>query len=93
MARKQKFQTLDHPSPSRRNIRASSKSDLGVGAGGGGRGGSSQAQDDSDDAPSQKSFLEKKLALNNKVFTFFACFFRQQMRCVEFFMVHLYQLT
>ena len=57
MARKQKFQTLDHPSPSRRNIRASSKSDLGVG---GGRGGSSQAQDDSDDAPSPKSFLEKK---------------------------------
>jgi len=60
MARKQKFQTLDHSSPSRRNIRASSKSDLGVGAGGGGRGGSSQAQDDSDDAPSQKSFLEEK---------------------------------
>ena len=54
MARKQNFQTLDHPSPSRRNIRVSSKSDLGVGASGG-RGGSSQAQDDSDDAPSPKS--------------------------------------
>jgi len=85
---------LDHPSPSRRNIRASSKSDLGVGAGGGGRGGSSQAQDDSDDAPSPKSFFrKKKLALNNKVFIFLHAFFRQQMRCVEVFMVHLYQLT
>jgi len=60
MARKQNFQTLDHPSPSRRNIRASSKSDLGVGAGAGGRGGSSHAQDDSDDAPSPKSFFRKK---------------------------------
>ena len=59
MARKQNFQTLDHPSPSRRNIRVSSKSDLGVGASGG-RGGSSQAQDDSDDAPSSKSFFRKK---------------------------------
>ena len=77
MARKQKFQTLDHPSPSRRNIRASSKSDLGVGAGGGGRGGSSQAQDDSDDAPSPKIFFLKKLALNNKVFIFLRAFFRQ----------------
>ena len=75
MARKQKFQTLDHPSPSRRNIRASSKSDLGVGAGGGGRGGSSQAQDDSDDAPSPKSFFRKKIALNNKVFIFFCVLF------------------
>jgi len=76
MARKQKFQILDHPSPSRMNIRASSKSDLGVGAGGSGRGGSSQAQDDSDDAPSLKSFFrKKKLALNNNVFIFFACFF------------------
>jgi len=70
MARKQKFQTLDHLSPSRRNIRASSKSDLGVGAGG-----SSQAQDDSDDAPSPKSFFrKKKLALNNKVFIFCVLF-------------------
>ena len=60
MARKQKFRILDHHSPSRRNIRASSKSNLGVGAGGSGRGGSSQAQDDSDDAPSPKSFFFKK---------------------------------
>ena len=60
MARKQKFQILDHPSPSRRNIIGSSKSDLGVGAGGSGRGGSSRAQDDSDDAPSPKSFFRKK---------------------------------
>jgi len=41
MARKQKLQTLDHPSPSRRNTRASSKSDLGVGATDGGGGGGS----------------------------------------------------
>ena len=43
-------ETLDHPSPLRRNIRASSKSDLG----GCGAGGPSQIQRASDAAPSPK---------------------------------------
>ena len=50
MAKKQKLETVGHPSPPRKNTRATSKSDFG----GCGAGGPSQTQHVSDGAPSSK---------------------------------------
>ena len=55
MAKKQKLETVGHPSPPRKNTRATSKSDFG----GCGAGGPSQTQHASDAAPCRRGSLEQ----------------------------------